>query len=255
MNDYRILAPPRISEATFERILRNHGSPAEPEASLAYTRIVRHGVDPALALAVFQHESSFGTKGAAKPRKNWGNVTRSPDFKVRLGRFVKYPTWADGAGDAARLLAVYGNNRISKRKTDTALKFPYVWAPSSDGNKPAAYGRAIVAAIDRYMERERQWKTGATTTPVAPHAQAAPSPAVGMVSRLDHSRIRARPALDAPIVRVVRPGVRAVVARVVAGGRYEVNGVPSDRWVEITALNGVRLPTSVFSAATLWVLS
>lgn len=143
--DYTILARPRISEARFAKILRDAKSPAAGPAAACYAAAVRYGVDPAVLLAVFQHESSFGTRGLAVANKSWGNLRHQ-------GKFVRYATWPAGAADAARLLAIYGRNEIRPgAKTDTTQTFPYVWAPAADHNAPDAYGNAITAAIARWI--------------------------------------------------------------------------------------------------------
>jgi hypothetical protein len=277
MVDFTILAKPRIHEDTFRGILRRHDSPAAAEAHDAYAEIVAHGVDPALALAVFQHESSFGRAGAAVPHRNWGNLRHSPFFKSEAG-FVCYPTWHDGAGDTARLLAIYGRNLIRPRRTTcTARTFPHVWAPSSDGNAPTRYGRAIVAAMQGFIAEDRARHPGSVPSDdhggphrhpeprppddqsdqTAAHGHAKPVAAGGdlpapFVTILDRSRIRARPRLDASVLRVVHTGVHATVDRVRSGAPYEVNGAHANTWLRIRAINGVALPRPVFSASILW---
>jgi hypothetical protein len=263
MTDFTILSKPRIHEDTFRYFLRHRRSPAAPEAHEAYTRIVAHGVDPALALAVFQHESSFGRAGAAVSHRNWGNIRHAAGFRTE-GGFACYPSWSVAAGDAARLLAVYGRNQIRPhRNTSTARTFPHVWAPSSDGNRPTRYGRAIVAAMREYIAEDRRRHPGQAIPdavdegddhgghprPHTPHGTATPS---AYVSILNRSRIRARPRLDASILRVVPSGVHAAVDRVRIGSPYEVNGAHADTWLRIRAINDVVLPRPVFSASLLW---
>jgi len=140
--DYTILSSPRISAATFASILRGAGSPAAGEASAEYRAFVNAGVDPTVGLAVFRKESTFGRFGRANLNRSWGNI-RNPD-----GSFRRYPSWTAGAADAARLLAIYGANRIRPgRDTSTVQTFPYVWAPSSDGNAPDRYGDQLAQWI------------------------------------------------------------------------------------------------------------
>ena len=154
MTDYRIRSVPRISSDTFHAILHDVGSPAAVVGEAAYIRIAARGVDPVLALAIFEHESTYGRYGAAVSRHSWGNLRTSPDYPSR-GGFVAYPTWVDGADDAARLLAgpLYGGSAAYA----TARTFPARWAPAGDGqNNPATYGSALVGAIARYIELDRR---------------------------------------------------------------------------------------------------
>lgn len=146
--DYPILGPPRISAAGFTEILRAAGSPATPEAAAAYSAALGYGVDPAVLLAIFRKESTFGRFGRATSTRSWGNI-RNAD-----GSFRAYGTWTAGATDAARLLAVYGRNAIRPgRQTNTVQTLPYVWAPSADGNAPDAYGDQLASWITDWQRR------------------------------------------------------------------------------------------------------
>jgi hypothetical protein len=259
MTDFNILATPRIHQATFAKILRDAKSPAAVDAPKLWAAIVSHGVDPALALAVFQHESSYGKAGAAVSRRNWGNLRTSPHFPRDKG-FVTYPTWVDGAGDAARLLARYGRNEIRpKVNTRTARTFPFVWAPSADGNKPDRYGTAVVAAIVRFIELDRILNPATPGPAVPTPGPAAPKTVVDaaptttrVVAMKNQCRIRAKPDLKGAIVRSVDTGFAATASRTVVGAEYEVAGVRSNRWLEMVELGGTKLAAPLFSAAILW---
>lgn len=150
--DYPILGKPSIGLVAFGSVLRNASSPAAPEYIGIYNAAVQHGVDPAVLLAVFQHESSFGKAGAAAHTKNIGNLVYTATSAAmgagKSGRWSSYSSWTQSAQDTSRLLAVYGHNAIRKGVTTSTVRtFPNVWAPSSDGNKPAAYGAALARSI------------------------------------------------------------------------------------------------------------
>jgi hypothetical protein len=141
--DYSLLGQARISQAGFSAILKAAASPALAEAATCYKAFTAAGVDPAVGLAIFRKESTFGKYGYAHDNRSWGNI-REPS----TGKFRHYPTWTAGAADAARLLVIYGTNRIRPgTKTDTVQTFPYVWAPAADGNAPDAYGDALASWI------------------------------------------------------------------------------------------------------------
>lgn len=150
--DYTILHAPRISKATFAKVLRNAGSPAAPYANRIYDEFVKKGVDPAFALAVYRKESSYGKAGVARWTKGWGNLRTSPNYPSKSG-FAYYPNYIVGAADTARLMRIYGLNQIRPgKKTSTALTFAYVWAPAADNNAPAAYGPQVVKFINEYIK-------------------------------------------------------------------------------------------------------
>ncbi len=246
-DDYTILARPRIKLRTFIRILTAAGSPAAPRASECYAAIVAHGVDPALALAIFQHETSYGRKGIGPSTRNWGALRRSPHYASPSG-FVRYPSWPAGAGDAARLLAIYGRNAIRRgTTTSTARTFPHVWAPTADGNAPARYGAAIVAAISRYIELERTAPKPPRPAPPAPIPTAATHRALA-----DDVNLRTGPSTSANVVRQVDRGAAVRVDRLSPGSVYAVDGRQARTWYRITAIAGRRLVTPLWSASLLY---
>lgn len=151
--DYPIKGPPTISLAAFTSVLKAAGSPAASQAAGIYQAFVAKGVNPALGLAIMQHESDYGTKGIAIGRNNpYGNryyASEAAFGAVNVGGWAKYPNYVDAAKYEAALLAgpLYAGNP----KFDTARTFAIRYAPAGDGsNNPNAYGNAIVAAITKW---------------------------------------------------------------------------------------------------------
>lgn len=136
-------AAPRISQGSFSRILASAGSPAAPHGDELYTIIKGYGLDPAVALAFFQHESQYCTTGrcARGELRNWGMLRqhikphRSAGFN---DGFARYATWQDSVRDWCELMLGYVN-----RGMETVEKALPVYAPTSDGNVPTAYISAI----------------------------------------------------------------------------------------------------------------
>lgn len=100
--------PPRIDAQTFAHILEQAQSPAAAEAAASYAALVQAGVDPLFALAVFWHESRFGTVGVCHEfdTRNPGNTRSSRTgvgqvIQTPKGPFVRYPSWTDGFRDLA----------------------------------------------------------------------------------------------------------------------------------------------------------
>jgi hypothetical protein len=156
--DLTLASAPRISASGFRAILLRHASPAAPEAAACYAAFVAKGIDPAVGLAIFQHESGFGLFGVARTNRSWGNVRGAG------GSFVKYSTWTAGAAGLAALLVLYATNKIRPGTTTSTIRtFPYVYAPSADGNAPAAYGAAVLALVTTWS---------ATYPPIARHVSA-----------------------------------------------------------------------------------
>ena len=76
--DYTILHAPRITEAKFASILRAGNSPAYPDAPACYRACVSRGVDPAVLLAIFRKESSYGRAGALEATARGGTCADRP---------------------------------------------------------------------------------------------------------------------------------------------------------------------------------
>ena len=143
MVDYTLASRPRIGLSVFTHVLSSAKSPALHEAKGCYDAIVKHGIDPALALAQFAKESSYGVHGVATANHSWGNLRGYPG-----GHFKHYPNWTAGADDYARLLA--GPLYAGSSHYTTARTMPYRYAPAADHNAPAAYGQFLVTHIQHY---------------------------------------------------------------------------------------------------------
>jgi N-acetylmuramoyl-L-alanine amidase len=152
---------PRISRESFAYALRDAGSPASSEANECWAAVAAEGVDPLFALAVFWHESRFGTVGvvASHDLRNPG-ATRSsrtgvgePVLVPGRGQFWRYPNWVEGFRDLARRLTdpqfVY-----RQRKCWTIAQIIPIWAPAGDGNDPASYIDAVVRFMNGRAEPE-----------------------------------------------------------------------------------------------------
>lgn len=150
--------PPRISRRRFREILEQHGSPAAAEADAAYDAVVAEGVDPLFLLAVFWHESRFGTVGicAKYGTRSPGNTRSSSTglgevIQTEKGSFVRYPSWVEGFRDAAHRL-VDPRYPYARAGAVTVEEIIPIWAPRSDGNDPAAYIASVLAFMQRYQE-------------------------------------------------------------------------------------------------------
>jgi hypothetical protein len=152
---------PRITSERFEAILCEARSPAAHEARACWQAVASEGVDPLFALAIFRHESRFGTAGIVPEHdlKNPG-ATRTSRTGVGeavsvpgRGQFWRYPSWADGFRDLARRLVDPGFT-YRQRKAWSIAEIVPIWAPASDGNNPSTYIDAVVQFMNQYAEPE-----------------------------------------------------------------------------------------------------
>ena len=148
--DYAIVGPPTIDLRTFQAVLTAAHSPMAGSAPAVYAAILSHGVDPAVVLAIAQHESGFGKAGIAVGRNNPFGSRYYPSTAafgaINRGGWAAFPNYAAAASYTAALLASHSGNKYG----GTARTFPVWYAPSSDGNNPKRYGLAVVNAINRW---------------------------------------------------------------------------------------------------------
>lgn len=148
-----VAAAPRISSAKFAAVLAKFNSPATGLAADLYGICVSEGIDPAVALAFFVHESSAGTAGltAQYDLKNWGNVRSPEDVTLgtavpipNRGNFAKYISWQNGLRDWCKRLK---GPKYTGKGLLTVEAITPVYAPDKDGNSPALYAQAVNAAV------------------------------------------------------------------------------------------------------------
>lgn len=148
--DYPLRSAPTISLASFTNVLRNAGSPIAAEAAGVYGAFVAHGINPAVGLAIAQHESSYGKAGIAVGRRNPYGDRFYAGIKnaVNRGGWASFSSYTAAAQYEAGLLA--GPKYAGGAYANTARTFAQVYAPSSDGNNPKSYGSAIVGLINKW---------------------------------------------------------------------------------------------------------
>jgi len=148
---------PRISPAEFIRVLERYQSPCAPIAQECYDIVAQNALDPAVALAFFGHESTFGTRGVATETKNWGNVRTAFRPERAIGQhpknFAIFASWQDSLRDWCERI----NQRyIEERGLDTVEKAVPVYAPSFDGNVPQAYIEHVNKLVSDWMAEDQQ---------------------------------------------------------------------------------------------------
>lgn len=155
MTDLTLIAAPRISASLFGAILARNHSPAAAEAAELALIPDGYGIDRAIALAFFKHESTYGTVGVATHTHGWGNL-RPASWQARRsgiytspvsGKFAQYTTWANSLHDWCELLRRF---YIPQGLTTVRTVTPR-YAPSSDGNNPQRYADDVIATVLRWQ--------------------------------------------------------------------------------------------------------
>ncbi len=207
MNDLTVQAAPRISATQFARVLDRAKSPAASDAAALYRIPLGRGLDPAVALAFFAHELTYGTAGVAVRSRNWGNLRRGPRALYVANGFAYYAHWTDSLSDWTDLIATTYIARLGLTTVKTILER---YAPSSDGNAPARYAAIVATLVARW-----QVEDGAATATYR--------------VRVAVANVRRDPSTRQRWVRQARLGDPVAVADVVLGEAVE--GDP--RWAKL----------------------
>ena len=149
---YSVVGAPTISADFIETVLAAYGSPASGKGQALYDLGVKYDIDPVFALAMFQHESSFGKAGEARSSLSLGNLRCVPDEMACRDGFAWFATWEDGF-EAFYTLIWFGY--VKGQVTDAIVGHPCstvpqiipVYAPSSDGNNVNGYIGAVEHAM------------------------------------------------------------------------------------------------------------
>jgi hypothetical protein len=143
---HSIQGAPTISAAKIDSILCSAGSPACGSGQEIYTLGVTYNINPAYALAFFQHESSFGLAGAARYTHSLGNLRCIPNYPCPNG-YASFPTWSEGFQAWYALIDSDVYVRSGHTSIETIIP---VYAPPSDNNDVNAYINSVVGAVESW---------------------------------------------------------------------------------------------------------
>lgn len=144
-----IYAAPTCSFEAFVAHLT--GSPAAPEASELWTIFVGYGIDPAVALGFFHHESNCGQAGRAVQTRSWGNLrwhdeyARLPYVAGEIDGFVAYARFSDAAQHFCEHLVGTDGTHNYVGLTTIEEVIP-IWAPAPT-NSPPDYIAAVITTV------------------------------------------------------------------------------------------------------------
>lgn len=138
---FDLLAQPSVSVGVIRSELQSVNSPLlsaiwpdhKDAAQYIWDAGYVDGVDPAILMAFFWHESHYGTQGIANQTDSVGNL-RPLANQPELNGYRYYRSWAEGVDDAYRLLRSYAVNGAPT----VATAIP-VWAPPTDNNDDSSY--------------------------------------------------------------------------------------------------------------------
>ncbi|GAC1394322.1 MAG: hypothetical protein NVSMB38_26390 [Ktedonobacteraceae bacterium] len=143
---YSVLGAPSVNADFINRVLDAYGSPAAGKGQALYDMGVKYGIDPAFALAFFQHESSFGKAGEARSSLSLGNLRCIPDAQC-TDNYAWFPTWEAGFEAWYKLIR---NLYVAVWGLTTVDQIIPRYAPTADNNNEAAYIAALKRELDAW---------------------------------------------------------------------------------------------------------
>lgn len=144
-NRFSVTGRPTITAATINRILCQNKSPACNTGQSLYSLGLKYGINPAVALAFFNEESTYGRFGVATVTHGMGNIRCTPGYKCISG-FRAYRSWAQGYQDWYRLIR---NLYINSWRLTTIPQIVARYAPSSENNT-SLYIRNVENSVKTY---------------------------------------------------------------------------------------------------------
>lgn len=144
---------PTITAGQIDSILSRYHSPAAGMGAQIYALGVQYGINPAVALAFFNHETSLGTDyGSNAGTNSWGNIRCTSSWTQAGGHCINgwraYPTFVAAAADWYALIR---NNYVNRGLTTVDTILP-VYAPSFENDT-----RGYIAQVKRLV---RGWGRG-----------------------------------------------------------------------------------------------
>jgi hypothetical protein len=143
---YQIDTAPTITAAGIDAVLQQYNSPAAGTGKAFYDLGVKYGINPAVALAFFVHESACGTKGVATVTKSVGNIRTTPGYRDYQG-YRAYDTWDTGIEDFYKLIR---DLYIDGWGLHTVAQVLPRYAPPADSNDTGAYISNVQNLMDSW---------------------------------------------------------------------------------------------------------
>jgi hypothetical protein len=133
---------PTITPEKINQILQQYHSPAAGMGQYIYDEGVKHGINPAMALAFYVMESNAGTRGLAVKNHSWGNV--------RGHGYLGYKPFDNIKDSLDHWYDMMKNKYQGQFHADKLGQIIPHYAPNKDGNNEAAY----IGGVGRLV---RQW--------------------------------------------------------------------------------------------------
>jgi Mannosyl-glycoprotein endo-beta-N-acetylglucosaminidase len=152
---YTIIGKPTISAAFIDKILTLYHSPAAGKGQALYNAAVKAHMDPVFALALFMHDSIFGTVGMARVTRSLGNLPASDSATCHCQDFHgyrQYESWEAGFSDWYQFM----QSRYINQNITTIGQIVPDYSISKDPATIAAFIKTVEARVDLWRHQYTQ---------------------------------------------------------------------------------------------------
>jgi hypothetical protein len=150
------------SAQAIDAVLAKAHSPLTGQGQFIIDMSLKYGVPVEVALAMWDVEGQYGTKGASVANRNPGNLRASPFAAGRNNGFALFDSWKAGIEGFFDLLRhdPHGYNKYVDQYQSTGdlqplLKLIQTYAPSLDHNDPSAYFASVSELIKQLLQEIR----------------------------------------------------------------------------------------------------
>jgi hypothetical protein len=152
---YTIVRKPTIDAAFIDKILTLYHSPAAGKGQALYNAGVKAHIDPVFALALFMHDSIFGTVGMARVTQSLGNLPAPGSTTCQCQNFHgyrQYRNWEAGFSDWYQFMQ---SHYINQGITTIGQIVPD-YSVSKDPTIITAFIKTIEARVDIWRHQYTQ---------------------------------------------------------------------------------------------------
>lgn len=148
VNDVSIVGTPDMSTNAINAVLKSVNSPARGTGQALYNGSLASGVKVSFALAIFKHESGYGTAGVARATHSLGNIRCSNGYACING-YRAYTSWVASYTDFYTLIK---NLYITQKHLTTVGQVLHTYAPTSE-NSTSDYIADVLASMNTWKDR------------------------------------------------------------------------------------------------------
>lgn len=145
VKDISIVGTPDMSVAQINDVLTKASSPARGTGQALYTGSATSHIKASFALAVFKHESGYGTAGMARSTHSLGNIRCSAGYAC-IGGYRSYVSWEVGYTDFYTLIRTL---YISHLGLNTVGQVMSTYAPTSENNT-SGYIADVISSMNTW---------------------------------------------------------------------------------------------------------